>query len=468
MTFPRFGAFLSGLTCAALQAATIVGTIRDPSGAVIPNVTVELRADTSGKQTLLRADTSGGFRAPGLPAGPYHIKIDHPGFQTYTEDAVLEDNQTNAFEFHLEIAKVEQKLSVASKGVAGANSDPNYKALRSAQIAETFAVDNLTLHRDAGSFTLRSGTIGFGPAVLGKVTLAVFIGEGEFALKPAHWTETQQLKRFLNRDSIAESFRQLVLSFTDDTYEEVRRAAKSAPAEPRAAQALQDFRRQARLRPEVPRSMLEALLTESSIANVEAETLAGLYNPARPGFFSAYITGRQHSHLRFHLKPGGALPQLPAPEEVAVVNLDPQTEQEGIWYLCHTIDEIAKHTASPHEEKRVVSPQKYRIETSIARNDHLTAVADFRFRAVSNGDRLVSFDLLPSLRVTRVTLDGQIEAASSRRTAEPTAASTSSCPSRWRRDASTAWSSNIAATRWSTNPAVETSVSARGQVGTPA
>jgi aminopeptidase N len=113
--------------------------------------------------------------------------------------------------------------------------------------------------------------------------------------------------------------------------------------------------------------------------------------------------------LRFYLKPRGALPQLPAPEEVAVLNLDPQTEQEGIWYLCHTIEEIARHTASPHEEKRVVSPQKYRIETSIARNDHLTATADFRFRAVSTGDRVVSFGLLSSLRVTRVTLDGQIE-----------------------------------------------------------
>ena len=380
---------------------------------MIPNVTVELRADPSGKQTILHADTSGGFRAPGLPAGPYHIKIDHPGFRAYTEDAVLEDSQTNAFEFHLELAEVAQKLNVAGKGAIGPNSDPNYRALRSAQIAETFAVENLTLHRDAGTFTLRTGNdhrLRATP-VLGKVTLAVFIGEGEFTLKPAHWTETQQLKRILNRDSIAESFRQLVLSFTDDTYEEVRRAAKAAAAEPRAAQALQDFRRQLRQRPEVPRSLIEALLTESSIENVEVETLAGLYNPGQPGFFTAYITGRQHSHLRFYLKPRGALPQLPAPEEVAVINLDPQTEQEGIWYLCHTMDEIAKHTASPHEERRVISPRNYRIETAIGRNDHLTAVADLRFRAVSNGDRVVSFDLLPSLRVTRVTLDGQIEAA---------------------------------------------------------
>src|SRR5262249_5409992 len=104
----------------------------------------------------------------------------------------------------------------------------------------------------------------------------------------------------------------------------------------------------------------------------------------------------------------GALPEM-APEEVAVVNVDPQGEQDGIWYLGHSAGEIAKHTASPHEDKRVISAQKYRIETAIGRNDHVTATTDFRFRAVSSGDRVIHFDLLPSLRVTRVTTDTQQE-----------------------------------------------------------
>jgi aminopeptidase N len=100
---------------------------------------------------------------------------------------------------------------------------------------------------------------------------------------------------------------------------------------------------------------------------------------------------------------------LPSPEEVALINLDPQGEQEGIWYLSHTIDEFAKHTASPHEDKRVIAAQKYRIETVVGKNDRLTASADFQFRAVSSGDRVIHFDLLPALRVTRVTLDTRIE-----------------------------------------------------------
>jgi hypothetical protein len=296
-----------------------------------------------------------------------------------------------------------------SFAAVSANSDPNYAALRGSQLSESYSTDNIVLKRDAGTFTLKTGTISFPPPVLGKVTLAVFIGEGEFALKPAHWTETNQLKRFLNKDSIQEPFRQLVLCFTDDTYQEVRRAAATPHAEPRASQALQDFRRQVRQSPEFPKSQLQAMLTDSSMENIEVQTLADLYNPKFHGFFSAYITGRQHSRLRFHVKPRGAMPFMPSPEEVALINLDPQAEQEGIWYLSHTVDEFAKHTASPHEDKRVVSAQSYRIETTVGRNDHLTALADFHFRAVTTGDRIVNFDLLPALRVTRVTLDTQTD-----------------------------------------------------------
>src|SRR5204863_349794 len=82
--------------------------------------------------------------------------------------------------------------------------------------AETFQVKDLVIRRDAGILTLRSGTISFIPATLGRVTKAVFLGEGEFTLKPAFWVETNYLKRLTGKDTIQETFRQLVLCFTDD------------------------------------------------------------------------------------------------------------------------------------------------------------------------------------------------------------------------------------------------------------
>ena len=290
-----------------------------------------------------------------------------------------------------------------------ATADPNYRQLRDAQPAETYSVKDLVLQRDVGTITLRSGTITFIPPVLGKVTKAVFIGDGEFAFKPAFWMETNYLKRLTSKETIEESFRQLVLCFTDGTYDEIRRSATAAAVEPRARESLRDFHNHIRQRPDLPKSQLEEMLASSPTDNVEAEILADLYNPKRPGFFSAYITGRQHGHLRFFVKPRGALAFLPSPEEVAVINWDPQGAQEGIWYLAHYATEIAKHIASSQEDKRIVSAQKYRIETTVGKNDHLTAVADFEFRAVTDGDRVVDLDLLPALRVTRVTSDKEHE-----------------------------------------------------------
>src|SRR5438552_52900 len=127
----------------ASLAVTLVGTVRDSSGAVIPGVTVELAAQAPGLPLTVHTDANGQFRAANLSAGPYQIKIAHAGFQLYTESTALEANQTNAVEIRLEIAKVVQEQRVSGKSVAGANSDPNYRKLREAELAETYAADNI-------------------------------------------------------------------------------------------------------------------------------------------------------------------------------------------------------------------------------------------------------------------------------------------------------------------------------------
>ena len=65
------------------------------------------------------------------------------------------------------------------------NSDPTYQALRNLTLSgESVSVNNLELKRDAGTFHLRSGSICFVAPVAGKVTGAVFVGDGNFVLDP--------------------------------------------------------------------------------------------------------------------------------------------------------------------------------------------------------------------------------------------------------------------------------------------
>jgi len=243
--------------------------------------------------------------------------------------------QQNFWAQSLKYLLVIQAFQVATPAT-GPGLDPNYRKLRDAQPEESLQVKDLVLRRDIGLITLHSGTISFTPPVLGRVTKGIFSGEGEFTLKPATPLETNNLKRLTGADSIRESFRQAVFCFTDSTFDEIRGGSGAfGSIDPHARDILQTFYRRIRQRPDEPQSAMESMLTSSPVANIEAEILADLYNPTRPGFFNAYITGRQHDDLRFFVNPRGALSFLPSPEEVAVVNLDPKNEHEGIWYLAH-------------------------------------------------------------------------------------------------------------------------------------
>jgi hypothetical protein len=285
-------------------------------------------------------------------------------------------------------------------------ADPNYKTMRDAGIGDSLLVGNIALRRDNGVLTLKSGTIAFTPQVAGRDTLAVFVGEGEFTFDPVLPVEKAHLKIVTDQETVREPFDRALFCFSDDTGKEIRGQAKTPKPDPKSAEVLRDYRKLLRHSPEIRRSMLEAILTSDTMDNLEADLLADLSNPRQPGFFSAYLHGRKHSDLRFHVKPRGVIPDM-APEEVAVINLDPGGEQEGIWYLAHLKDEIVRGTASSSEDHRVVSAESYRIETTIAKNDHFTATTQLKFKAVADGDRVVKFGLLPYLRVTRVSSGGQ-------------------------------------------------------------
>jgi hypothetical protein len=268
-------------------------------------------------------------------------------------------------------------------------------------------VENVVLRRDAGVLTLKSGMIGFTPQTLGRDTVAVFAGEGEFAFVPASRVDREYMRSLTGQDSVSESFDHALFCFSDETGKEIRLQGKPRAADPKAQDILREYRRHLRNRSESPRSLLEDLLMSDSMDNIEADLLADLYNPSQPGFFSAYLHGRKHSDLRFHLRPRGAFPELSTPEEVAVINLEPGAAQEGVWYLSHFAKEIQGYTANSDEDKRVVEAESYRISTTIAKNDRVAGTAELHVRAVTNGDRVIKLALLPNLRVTRVSSDGR-------------------------------------------------------------
>ncbi len=383
-------------------AATLQGTVRDPSGALVAGAEITLSFTAISETRTTKSDAQGHFSIDGLPPGEYQIAVQQPGFENAQRAVTIGQEPKVDIDIQLKIQAQETVVEVSGRRSSLANSDPNYRALRDSGITEIIRVENVTLKRDAGELRLRSGLVGFLPPVLGRVAMAVFAGQASFHLEPAFSLEANYLQMLTDNKTVDEEFDSVVLSFTDATYQELKREGSVAQSNNSLADALRDFHHRMRHRNEIPRSMLEAMLTYDEIPNVEADLLAQLYNQKSTPMFCAYMHGRRYHDLRFLIDPRGAMRHLPSPEEVGLIHLDALGTHEGIFYLTHLKSEWQNSTASSSEDKRIVGLKHYRIETTISKNGRLTAGADITFEALRDGDRVIDFGLLPTLRVTRV------------------------------------------------------------------
>src|SRR5678816_2679402 len=108
-------AFLGSLVQAGSQVttATLYGVVRDTSGGILPgvNVTVTHQGTNLKRETV--TDGRGEFALPGLPAGPYAIKIELSGFKTYTSSGLkLGASQEVRQTYALEVGALEETITV--------------------------------------------------------------------------------------------------------------------------------------------------------------------------------------------------------------------------------------------------------------------------------------------------------------------------------------------------------------------
>jgi Carboxypeptidase regulatory-like domain len=178
------------------QPGTINGTVKDPNGALVAGAQVTVRNEAAGETRDTVTDNQGRFKIEGLAPGGYKITINRDGFKTAERAIAIESGKTATVEIKLELAETRAEVAVGAKGSITPNADPNYRALRDGDLAEIYEVTNLTLKRDVGVITLRSGRVSFLPPVLGKVTTGVFIGDGEFTWFFSQWVYGIEVPRY--------------------------------------------------------------------------------------------------------------------------------------------------------------------------------------------------------------------------------------------------------------------------------
>ncbi len=386
-----------------LSAQTISGTVQDPSGAVIAGARIEITGGDLTQPIVLSSDGLGKFTSPELKPGTYSLRVTREGFEPLVK--TVDVAGAGQLQLTLSIARQQEVISVPAKSLAFANSDPVYRQLREIGLGETFRFDNFTLLWDTATFQFQKGTLTFLTPVNGVMTGAIFIGEGHFNLKPVIPLDARELSRRTGAAEVNEDFSEAVFRFTGEARLKLLPGLgkRSEPAS-EAAAVLNRWRERMRQRHEQALGFTQYLLQGETMDNVDADLLAAVYNPAHPEFFNAYLRGKKHKDLRFFVRNRvGALPQLDSPEEVAVINFDPEGMDDGVWYLAHLKSEYLSRSASSREDRRLFATHRYKIETVIAKNGHLFSSASISFEPLVAGERVLKFGLLPNLRVTRVT-----------------------------------------------------------------
>lgn len=384
------------------HAATVSGTVKDQSGAVVVGARIEISGGDLTQAIVLTSDATGRFVSPEIKPGNYVVRVTRDGFEPLEQSVDL--REPAELQLTLAIARQQTNLVVPGQALAFANSDPVYRKLRDVGFGDTFEVENFNLTYDAATFRFQKGTLTWLSSVEGMVTGAIFVGEGHFTLKAVTSLYEREILRRTGAAAVDEDFTDVVFRFTPEErmalMAGIRNRVEGYAA---AATVFQHWKERARHRREIPLGFSEAILDGESMDNVDADVLAAIYNPAHPPFFNAYVHGKKHKDLRYFVRTRvGAVPQLDSPEEVALINFDPEGMEDGIWYLAHLKSEYATHTVSSQAERRLFATNRYQIETVIAKNGHLFSTAKVTFTPLIAGEKVVKFALLPNLRVTRV------------------------------------------------------------------
>ena len=98
---------------AQIDRASLTGTIKDASLAVMPGVTVTLKHVATNGVTTLVTDNEGNYLALGLLPGDYEVRAELAGFQPRTQTLPLQVGQRGRADFTLAPGGVTQEVTVA-------------------------------------------------------------------------------------------------------------------------------------------------------------------------------------------------------------------------------------------------------------------------------------------------------------------------------------------------------------------
>jgi len=116
MRYFLFSFVLLGSAALAQTSATLVGSVSDSSGALVPNTKITAVQKATGLSRSTVTNQSGNYVLPLLPVGEYDISAESTGFKKKTvSGAILEVNQEPRVDFVLEVGAVTETVNVSGQ-----------------------------------------------------------------------------------------------------------------------------------------------------------------------------------------------------------------------------------------------------------------------------------------------------------------------------------------------------------------
>ena len=113
-------------TYAQSNSASLGGAVLDPSGAVVPNATVEIHNPVSHLDRSTTTDSSGRFSFPNVPFNPYHLSVTGAGFAPYSQDVELRSAVPLDVKINLQVAGSAESVTVEASGADLLENDPTF------------------------------------------------------------------------------------------------------------------------------------------------------------------------------------------------------------------------------------------------------------------------------------------------------------------------------------------------------
>ena len=98
---------------------SVIGTVSDPTGAVVPNATVTLTNKQTGISREIKSDDGGRYSFVNVLPGIYDVKVAAPGFRTLAQtDIDVNPSEVARYDARLEVGQMAEQVTVEANAVA--------------------------------------------------------------------------------------------------------------------------------------------------------------------------------------------------------------------------------------------------------------------------------------------------------------------------------------------------------------